>query len=78
MFGAAFASDVRDVMSRVPVLTLLQATRDPAVPGQAAEWLTAAVPDARLDVLDVGHFPHVASPPALCGAVTDFVLGEPR
>ena len=73
---AAFTSDFRDYMTRVQIPTLVvQGIDDPAVPLPAAQWLANAIPQARLEVVDVlGHFPHVVDPGTV-NAVVDGFLG---
>lgn len=77
LFRAAFTSDFRAVMPRVPVPTLLLSTpADPAVPVAAAQWLANAIPQGRLELIDaVGHFPHVVAAPAVAERIDRFVAG---
>ena len=72
---AAFRSDFRGLMGRLALPTLvLQSVRDPAVPLAAAEWLAAAIPAARLQVLpSEGHFPHVVDPALVLAAIRPFL-----
>lgn len=74
VFTAAFRSDFRAEVHRLDVPTLLlQSTADPAVPLEAAQWLTDEIPGARLQVLTAhGHFPHVVSPAEVLRALTRF------
>ncbi len=71
---AAFTSDFREYMPRVTVPTLvLQGTDDPAVPDTAAQWLAAALPNARYQQIPVtGHFPFVVEPATVADAIEHF------
>lgn len=74
-FRAAFTSDVRAWMPRVPVPTLvLSSEADPAVPMEAALWLSGAIPGARFGRLScTGHFPHALDPGGLRTALEPFL-----
>lgn len=77
-FRAAFTSDFRQYVARVPVPTLVvQSLSDPAVPLAAARWLADTIPDGRLVELTAsGHFPHVVDAAEVTRAVADFVLAS--
>lgn len=74
-FRAAFTSDFRAVMPRVPVPTLVvQTPSDPAVPVAAAQFLAQTIPHARLALVEAeGHFPHVVAPDAVAAAIDEFL-----
>lgn len=80
VFRVVFTSDLRSLMPRVGVPTLLvQSHADPAVPLDASRWLEQAIPGARLALLGAeGHFPHVVDPQEVIGAIEAFVLGGMR
>jgi len=69
--------DWRAGLSKVPAPSLVVHGRaDPIAVEYAAEW-AAALPDARLHVLDgVGHFPYLEAPDAFFGALECFMRGE--
>ncbi len=78
-FRAAFTSDFREYVTRVPVPTrVLQSQADPAVPMVTAHWLADAIPQCELVELSAtGHFPHVVDPGEVTAAMEDFVLATP-
>lgn len=61
---AIFESDYRHILPAISVPTVfLQATRDPAVPMSAAQYLHEHVHGSVLEVLPLeGHFPQLSSP----------------
>lgn len=72
-----FRSDLRDKLGKFAVpTTILQSTRDPAVPVAVGEYLRNAWPHSRLRLLDAeGHLPHMTHAPLVMDALAD-VLGE--
>jgi pimeloyl-ACP methyl ester carboxylesterase len=73
----ASAEDVRDVLPRIEVPTLLMyGDRDVRAPLTVAEALHAAIPGSRLVVLpDAGHLCNIEAPDAFNAAVRDFLHG---
>jgi len=74
-----FLSDHRPLLSSVSAPCLvLQSTRDDVVPVSVGEYLAAALPRARLSLLDVpGHLPHVSHPEVTAAAVAAFLEADP-
>jgi len=70
-----FLSDCRDALPRVPVPTLvLQCREDVIAPVEVGRYVTEAVPDARMVLLDAtGHCPHLSAPRETVAAVREFV-----
>lgn len=62
-----FYSDTRDALGQLTIPTLVMHTdEDAVVPPQAAEYLHANIPDARLEWLPCrGHYPHMSDPALL-------------
>jgi pimeloyl-ACP methyl ester carboxylesterase len=71
----ASAEDVRDVLPRIDVATLLvYGERDVRAPPTVAEDLEAAIPGSRLVVLpDSGHLCNIEAPNEFNAAVRDFL-----
>jgi proline iminopeptidase len=61
-----------DELESLQVPTLLVHGRAEPTPLEMSRALAAALPEARLVVLDTGHFPYVEAPQALYDAVTGF------
>lgn len=70
-----FLSDNRADLQKVSVPTLvLQCTQDVIAPVAVGEYVTDAVPDARMVLLDAtGHCPHLSAPDATTAAIAAFV-----
>ncbi|WP_449233858.1 alpha/beta fold hydrolase [Azospirillum doebereinerae] len=66
-----FSSDCRDQLEKVSVpCTLIQSRNDVAVPLAVAQYLTAAIPDSSLMVIDAdGHIPQLSAPDVLHDAI---------
>jgi pimeloyl-ACP methyl ester carboxylesterase len=78
MLEAMAEADLRDVLPRIAVPTLLlYGALDRRSPLAVAEELHAAIPSSQLVVLDgVGHLANAERPEAFNAAVRDFVLGS--
>ncbi|MDF2443520.1 MAG: hypothetical protein JWR01_1723 [Subtercola sp.] len=78
-FEASVSNDVSEYASRITPPTLLVASdRDDITPVSAQERLVAAIPDARLVVLEgVGHLVHYEKPREAARAIEEF-LAEGR
>lgn len=74
-----FLSDNRADLPRVPVPSLvLQCTDDVIAPVAVGRYVTDAIPDARLVMLDAtGHCPNLSAPEETAAAIADFVRGRP-
>lgn len=74
-----FRSDNRADLAEVAVPTLvLQCTNDVIAPLAVGEYVSAAMPDASLVLLEAtGHCPHLSAPDATIAAIDDFLSGRP-
>ena len=72
-----FRSDNRADLPEVAVPTLvLQCTNDVIAPVEVGEYVSAAMPDASLVMLEAtGHCPHLSAPEATIAAIDDFLSG---
>ena len=70
-----FRSDNRADLREVAVPTLvLQCTNDVIAPVEVGEFVSAAMPDASLVMVDAtGHCPHLSAPEATIAAIVDFL-----
>jgi sigma-B regulation protein RsbQ len=70
-----FTADNRADLSRVTTPTLvLQCTDDVIAPVSVGEYVAAAIPGARLVLLDAtGHCPNLSAPAATTAAIADFL-----
>lgn len=77
-FQAALTGDFRGVYPRVQVPTLiLQSRGDAVVPESVGRWIAAAIGPSRFaELASTGHFPHIADPAGVIGAMKAF-LAEP-
>lgn len=68
-------SDLRALAPQIAQPTLLlHGAHDPLMPLAAAEWLAAALPQARLEVLpDAAHAPFLSDPARCAALITDFI-----
>ena len=72
-------ADVRDDLARIAVPTLVIVTgRDPLVSPELQRELAAAIPGARLAVLDAGHLPIVEQPETWRDLITGFLAEYQR
>lgn len=72
---AACCAAIRDMdfrptagLIRVPTL-VIGGTADPATPPEHAQWLAAAIPNARLVLLDAAHLSNIEQPDAFLSAL---------
>lgn len=79
----SFASpehDLRREAASIAAPTLIVwGRRDPVIPLRVGRWLAAEIPDAKLEVLDTGHAPHVSDPAGFLAHFVPFAeaaLGE--
>lgn len=74
--GLALLRDI-DLRALPPIgqpTLLLHGARDPLMPLAAAEWLAAALPQARLDVLpSAAHAPFLSDPARCTALIADFI-----
>lgn len=76
--GGAFSRvDGWEHLAALGAPTLVVHGRYDLAPLTLAEALARAIPDARLEVLDTGHFPYVEDPERLAEVVTRFLAGTP-
>lgn len=70
-------TDLRELAPRIAQSTLLlHGAHDPLMPLAAAEWLAAALPQARLEVLpDAAHAPFLSDPARCAALMADFING---
>jgi sigma-B regulation protein RsbQ len=70
-----FLSDTREELTKVGVPTLvLQCSSDVIAPLEVGEYVSAAVPDSRLVVLQAtGHCPNLSAPDETIAAISSFV-----
>ncbi|MGA8210572.1 MAG: alpha/beta hydrolase [Nocardioidaceae bacterium] len=75
-----FTSDHRSVLSRVSTPTLvLQCSNDVIAPVAVGEYVTAALPDASMVMLEAtGHCPNLSAPEDTVAAIVPFVRGGAR
>lgn len=68
-------TDLRELAPRIAQPTLLlHGAHDPLMPLAAAEWLAAALPQARLEVLpDAAHTPFLSDPARCAALIADFI-----
>ena len=68
---AVFLDDIRHLLPRVPVPSVvLQTAHDAIVPLAAAEYLQRHLPDSELELLDcAGHYPQLTDPERLAQAL---------
>lgn len=67
--------DLRDLAPQItqPAL-LIHGARDPLMPLAAAEWLAAAMPNARLDISpNAAHAPFISDPVHCAGLITEWL-----
>ena len=74
-----FLSDNRSDLSRLHKPTLiLQSSEDLIAPRPVGEYLSRAMPDASLRIIEnLGHCPHLSEPAASVAAIREFVSGLP-
>ncbi|WP_170064201.1 alpha/beta fold hydrolase [Halomonas heilongjiangensis] len=68
---AVFLGDIRHLLPRVPVPSVVvQTTHDAIVPLSAADYLQRHLPDSELELLDcAGHYPQLTAPERLTRAL---------
>lgn len=68
-------TDLRALAPRIAQPTLLlHGAHDPLMPPAAADWLAAALPQARLEVLpDAAHAPFLSDPARCAALIADFI-----
>lgn len=73
-------SDLRALAPQIAQPTLLlHGAHDPLMPLAAAEWLSAALPHARLEVLpDAAHAPFLSDPARCAALMADFIIDAAR
>ncbi|MGM0569348.1 alpha/beta fold hydrolase [Marinobacter sp.] len=73
---ATFFTDIRDLLSSVPVpVDILYTEQDVIVPPEVVHYLARHLPDCRITRLNAtGHYPHMSNP----GAVVEGILASLR
>ena len=73
-----FESDLRQTAARVPVpVHIIQTSADMAVPVEVGRWMSNAILDSTLDVIDAsGHLPHMTAPLAVRQILEQRLVGE--
>lgn len=69
--------DLRPIVPRIARPTLvIGATHDGVTPPENARWMSTAIPDARLSMLDASHLSHIECSGDYNRRVTDFLIGD--
>jgi pimeloyl-ACP methyl ester carboxylesterase len=73
---SSFSSPEHDLRTRVSEITaptlLIWGRRDPVIPLRIGVKMAAAIPGARIEVLDTGHVPHTSNPERFAGHLIPF------